>query len=268
MVGNATKLSTRTFGMDSITTTTAPVRSPAFHTDDPPEVSEYRTISALAIVALVFGLAAPLCFWAPFLMVIPLVGAGLSIVAQRRITASDGALTGRGVALAALALSLASATASISHDRVTRHLQSKQAEVLARQWISLLLNGNTQVAFGLTVDGSRPPAPPGPGEPPPKETPFEAFTKNPVVKALIGAGPNSNIRFERISSYTPLSSHQVVLQQEYSISPAASPNSQSSNPVGVVLDLQRSRLAGENNLHWLVLSFRDPNTPANPALSL
>jgi hypothetical protein len=250
------------------TTTRSSTESPAFHSDDPAEVSEYRTISALAIVALVFGLAAPLCFWAPFLMVIPLVGAGLSIVALRRIAASDGALTGRGVALAALALCLASATASISHDRVTRHLRSNQAEVLARQWIDLLLNGRTQAAFALTVDGSRPPAPPGPGEPPPKETPFETFTKNPVVKALVGAGPDSNVRFERISSYRPLSSRQVVVQQEYSIVPAASKNSQASNPVGVVLDLQRSSLAGEKNLHWLVLSFRDSNTPPNPALGL
>jgi hypothetical protein len=60
----------------------------------------------------------------------------------------------------------------------------------------------------------------------------------------------------------------VVVRQEYSVTPAASEGSQPSNPVGVVLDLQRSRLAGEKNLHWLVLSFRDPNTPANPALNL
>jgi hypothetical protein len=254
--------------MDSTITTTAPAHSPAFHSDDQPEVSEYRTISALAIVALVFGLAAPFCFWAPFLMVIPLVGAGLAIVALRRIDESGGTLMGRGVALSVLALSLASATASISHDRVTRHLRSNQAEVLARQWINLLLNGRTQVAFGLTVDGARPPAPPAPGEPPPKESPLQRFTKDPVVTALVAAGPDSTIRFERTSSYTPLSSHQVVVEQEYSVAPAAVHGSQPSQPVGVVLDLQRSHLAGEKSLHWLVLSFRGSNTPANPPLGL
>ena len=225
-------------------------------------------MSALAIVALIFGLAAPLCFWAPLLLVIPLVGAGLSLVALRRITASDGALTGRVVALAALALCLASATASISHDRVTRHLRSNQAEVVARHWISLLLNGKTQVAFGLTVDGSRPPSPTPPGEPPPKESPFEAFTKAPIVQALVAAGPDSTVRFERMSSYSPLSPGQAVVEQEYSISPGASTNSQPPSNIRVAINLQRSRLAGEMNLHWLVVSFRDANAPVEPGPGL
>jgi hypothetical protein len=241
---------------------------PAFHSDDPPEISEYRTMSALAIVSLLFGLAAPLCFWAPLLMAIPLVGAALALIALRRIAVRDGALTGRGVALTALALCLFSAAASISHDRVTRHLFSNQAEELARQWIELLLNGKTQVAFGLTVDGTRPPAPPGPGEPAPKETPIQAFTNAPSVQALVAAGPDSTVRFERTLSYSPLSSGQVVIEQEYSVNPGASANSQPNNVIRVALNLQRSRLAGETNLHWLVLSFRDANVRPEPVLGL
>jgi hypothetical protein len=243
-------------------TTSSTATEPAFHSDEPPEVSEYRTMSALAIVALIFGLAAPLCFWAPLLMVIPLVGTALAIIALRRIAVSDGALTGQGVAFAALALCLASAAASISHDRVTRYLRANQAEELARQWIGLLTAGRTQAAFDLTVEGSRPPVPPGPGEPPPKEAPIEAFTKAPIVQALVAAGPDSTVRFERTSSYSPLSSGQVVVEQEYSVNPSAATNSPPASPVRVALHLQRSRLAGEVNLHWLILSFRDANAPA------
>jgi hypothetical protein len=197
-----------------------------------------------------------------------LVGAALAIIALRRIAVSDGALTGQGVALTALALCLASAAASISHDRVTRHLRSNQAEELARHWIELLLAGRTQAAFELTVSGTRPPAPPGPGEPTPKETPIEAFTKAPIVQALVAAGPDSTFRFERTLSYSPLSTGQVVIEQEYSVNPGASANSQPPSPIRVALNLQRSRLAGEENLHWLVLSFRDANAPTEPAPGL
>jgi hypothetical protein len=246
------------------TTTPPTARTPAFHADDPAEVSEYRTLSALAIVALIFGLAAPLCFWAPLLMAIPVVGAALSIIALRRIAGSDGALTGQGAAFTALALCLASAAASISYDRVTRHLRSNQAEVVARQWIELLITGRRQAAFDLTVDAARPPAPPAPGEPAPKETPIEAFTKSPIVQTLIAAGPDSTVRFERMSSYRSLSPGQVVVEQEYWIDPSATTNSRPAGPVRVVLALQRSRLAGERDMHWLVASFRDANAQAEP----
>jgi hypothetical protein len=246
------------------TTTTITDEEAAFHSDDPPEVSEYRTMSALAIVAFVFGLASPLCFWAPLLMGIPLFGAAMAIIAVRRIAASEGGLAGRGLALVALALCLVSATAAISHDRVTRYLRSNQAEEMARRWIGLLLAERTQEAFQLTVDGLRPPAPPGPGMPPPTETPLETFTKNPVVQALSAAGPASDVRFDGMLSYSPMSSGQLILQQRYSITPSAATGSQSGSSIEVILSVQRSRLAGEKGLRWLIYSFRDANAPAEP----
>jgi hypothetical protein len=247
------------------TTSPATIAGPAFHSDDPPEVSEYRTMSALAIVAFVFGLASPLCFWAPLLMGIPLFGAALAIVALRRIAASDGAMAGRGLALVALAICLVSATASISHDRVTRHLRSNHAEELARRWIGLLLAGKTQEAFQLTVDGTRPSAPPGPGMPPPTETPLESFTKNPLVQSLNSAGSDADVQFDGMLSYSPISSGQMVLQQKYSITQNAATGSQSGSPIEVILSVQRSRLAGEKSLRWLIYSFRNANAPAEPA---
>ena len=45
--------------------------------DDEPS---YRTISVLALVSLMFGLAAPLCLMAPLLFVIPIAGVALALV--------------------------------------------------------------------------------------------------------------------------------------------------------------------------------------------
>jgi hypothetical protein len=257
-----TQLAVDNGAMTLDTTTSSPAHLPAFHTDDPPEVSEYRTMSALAIVGLVFGLAAPLCFVSPLLMVIPLFGAAVSIVALRRIAASGGSLAGRGAALAALALCVASIAASLSYDRVTRYLRSNQAEQLARQWIGLLLAGNLEQAFHLTVNGVRQPSPPPPGEPVPKETPFETFTKHPLVQTVSTAGAASEVRFNGMQSYTPLGSRQVRVLQEFSIKPAASAGSPPGDPIRIILDLQRSHLAGEKTFRWLVLSFQDANAPA------
>ena len=223
-------------------------------------------MSALAIVAFIFGLASPLCFWAPLLMGIPVFGAALAVVALRRIAAGDGALIGRGLALVALALCLASATASISYDRVTRYLRSNQAEVVARQWIGLLLAGKSQEAFNLTVDGTRPPAPPAPGMPAPTETPLESFRKNPLVQALAAAGADSKVQFEELSSFAPMSAGQMVVQQEYSITPSA--GSPSGTPIKVILNVQRSRRPAEKALSWLILSFRDANASAETAPAL
>jgi hypothetical protein len=245
----------------TLDTTSPTTTRAAFHSDDPPEVSDYRTMSALAIVALVFGLLSPLCFWAPLLIGIPIFGAALAIVALRRIAASDGALAGRGLALVALAICLVSATASLSYDRVTRHLRSNQAEELARRWIGLLLAGKTQEAFQLTVEGTRPPSPPAPGMPPPTETPLDTFTKVPLVQSLATAGAASDVRFDGMLAYSPMSGEQMIVQQQYSIMPAAATSSQSASPINLILNVQRSRFAGERGLRWLILSYRDANAP-------
>ena len=42
------------------TGTSPTVTSPAFHANDPEQTTDYRTLSVLAIISLVFGLAAPL----------------------------------------------------------------------------------------------------------------------------------------------------------------------------------------------------------------
>src|SRR4051794_40807962 len=94
--------------------------SAAFHSDDTDEAIQYRSVSALALVSLVFGLLSPLSFGMPLLIVIPLFGIGVSIVALRRIAASEGALTGSWAAIVGLFLCIAFALAPFSRDAVVR----------------------------------------------------------------------------------------------------------------------------------------------------
>src|SRR5688572_8269686 len=82
---------------------------PAIHAEDLDQVANYRSMSGLAIVSLLLGLLAPVCFAAPVFLAIPLFGTALSLFALRRIAASEGALAGKWAATAGLALCVVSA---------------------------------------------------------------------------------------------------------------------------------------------------------------
>ncbi len=243
------------------TDTRLPAAEPAFHADDTLEVADYRTVSALAIVSLLFGLASPLCIAWPLFMAIALVGAALSAIAIARIDASDGALAGRWAATAGLVLCVLSGTGAVSHDLVMRTIRSSQAEAFGGEWIELLLAGNTEEAFQLTVAANRHLPPREPGTPAPTETPYDHFLESPIVTELTAAGGDFDIRLEETLSYERQPRRQFVIQQKFNVVPRGEAAEQKRNEV--VLTLQRSRLAGERLSRWLVVSYaRDSTDPA------
>ena len=238
------------------TVTRLPASAPAFHADDTEPVAEYRSVSALAIASLVFGMASPLCLAWPLLLVIPLVGTAISIFALRRIDTSDGALAGRWAATAALALCVFSGTAAVTRDLGTRYIRTWQAEKLGREWIELLLAGETEKAFQLTVAGNRREPPiVEPGMPAPTETPYELFLDDPVVSALTKAGERSEIQRAETLIYEPQPRRQFIIQQEFAIAPRASADQSPQHPIEAILTLQRSHLAGERQPRWLVRTY-------------
>jgi hypothetical protein len=255
------------------TTTHAPSHQPAFHTEDLDQVANYRTLSGLAIASLVFGLVSPVCFAAPVFLAIPLFGTALSLVALRRIAASDGALAGNWAAATGLALCIVSAAATVSYAQVTRFLHTSQARQLGQKWIELIVAGKTEEAFNLTVRSTRDEA----VDPPanflastPQESPYETFVKNPLVQALTASGSGAEVRFAGTLAYTPQPNHQCIVQQQFDVTPAATSAADapmSDNPVEAAVTLQLSRFRGESKLRWLVLGYGRqnelPETPPN-----
>jgi hypothetical protein len=242
------------------TTTTSAAHEPAFHADDL-EVANYRTLSGLAIVSLVFGLAAPVAYAFPVLLAIPLFGVAVSLIALRRIDTSDGALTGRGAAMIGLVLCVASVSATLGYAQMSRFLHVRQAEAFGRQWITLVCSGRLEQAFKLTVTGSRPEPPPQPGAPKPKETPFESFTGNAVIQQLSRAGAGAEVRLAETTSYDRMPGRQCYVTQRFTVTPAGGsrPTAPSSgSAVDALVTLQRSKRLGETSLHWLVSNFQDP----------
>ena len=237
---------------------------PAFHADDLEQVAEYRTVSALAIVSFVLGLASPLCFAAPLFLAIPLFGAAVSIVALRRIAVSDGALAGRLAAAAGLVLCVGCGAALISRDVVMRTIRVRQAEEFGRNWLALVTSGQTEPAFQLTSEASRPQAPPEPGMPAATTTPYDDFLKQPVIQALAMNGAGSNVRYAETLLYESPASRQFVIRQRFLVSPAdAVTRKKESSPQNVVLTLQRSRERGQRNSRWIVASAEDPTASSD-----
>jgi hypothetical protein len=239
------------------TGTTHTVSSPVFHGDDPEQTTEYRTLSVLAIISLIMGLAAPLAVAAPFLLAIPLFGIAVSLVALRRIAVSGGVLAGRWAATIGLVLCIASAVLPISHDMIQRAIRVHQAETFGRDWVAMITAGKSKEAFRLTSEGSRPVTPDEPNAPP-KAPPYETFIDQPVIKALQAVGPNADIRIRDTVDYQAATYRSITVRQLYSVSPAASAGS-SSQPIEFVLTVQRATLPRESMSRWLITGYALPN---------
>jgi hypothetical protein len=178
-------------------------------------------------------------------------------MALRRIATSEGLLGGRGAATAGLVLCVSCGLAAVSRDAVTRHLRTRQAEQVSRNWIGLLLAGDTGTAFRLTVEASRPAPPPEPGMPAPKANPYEEFRKHSLVQAISTIGSDSQIELVRTLRYVPETHRQFVVAQQFSIVPSEAATDADPNlrPVQANLTLQRSWLRGERKSRWLVAAY-------------
>jgi hypothetical protein len=221
-------------------------------------------ISALSVVSLMLGLAAPLSLMAPLLWAIPLFGAVLAMVTMRRIALSDGALIGRRAAVIGLALSVASLCAAASRSIVTQQVLSHQARSTALEWFTLLEAGDVASAFQYTVDSTRgpaPPPPPGSAEPaePPRDLMAE-FRGKAVVQYLTSVGQGAQTQFDQDLEFTIESNGEVRLRQQFLVTPATG---SSSSTVAVHVTMIWSRPARLASAKWLVADFGGENLPAS-----
>jgi hypothetical protein len=241
-----------------VTGTSRTASAPVFHGDDPEQTTDYRTLSVLAIISLIIGLAAPLAIAAPFLLAIPLFGIAVSLV-------SEGVLAGRWAATVGLALCVASAVLPVSHDLIQRAIRLRQAESFGRNWVAMVTSGNIKQAFSQTADGTRP-MPPAEPNAPPRPAPYETFVDQPVIKALQAAGPGADIRVRDTVEFRAATPRSITVRQLYEVIPAsASPTGAGGKPIEFVLSLQRATLPRESMSRWLVTSSTFPKTEADSA---
>jgi hypothetical protein len=240
-------------------------RTPTFHSDDVESLGEYRTLSVLAVVSLVIGLASPLCFAAPLARTIPLVGMAIALVALRQIAVSGGTLAGRWAAMTGLALSTASLLAVLSYGQVMRYLYVQQADEFGRNWLATLQSGDTRRAFRLTSAGAQPEPPASDLGPPKTKNPYDEFLDNPLIQRLTQVGAGGQIQLEDTYSYDTVGFGHCWVGQRFVAQPGAGKSKPAELPpesLRVDLRLQHSRLPGEGAPRWLVMSYEDTRTVA------
>jgi hypothetical protein len=238
--------------------------APAFHSDDVEHVANYQSISVLALISLLFGLASPLCFFTKGFLLLPLVGLAFSLLALRQIALSEGRLAGRWPAVIGLVLCVACGAGAITRNSTTRFLRTSKAEQFARKWLMQVASNELEEAFRLTLDGARPPAPQEPGAPAPAKSPYEMFVEDPLIQKIKSAGKDARIELDETLDFIPLTRREVIVRQRFRITPGnGSTKAGAAEAFEVYLTLQRSHFPGKSETHWLVMRYDPTNTPAN-----
>jgi hypothetical protein len=131
---------------------------------------DYQSLSPLAALALVLGLASPAALIAPILLIVPAAAIGAGLLALAKIRNSDGVLSGAAFARWGIALGLACAAAALVRGPVRDALLRRQMASAASQWFTLLagqqIEESLQLLGGAATQSLGPPAP-APGNDPP-----------------------------------------------------------------------------------------------------
>ena len=115
------------------------------------EIIEYRALSGLAVTSLVLGLLSVLALFGTLLLVIPLLGIVAAILAMRAIKSNPTQLTGRGLAMVGVALSVLFGAASPART-ISRNLWlESRAQEFADLLFQYLAEGDTYRAHQLTL---------------------------------------------------------------------------------------------------------------------
>jgi hypothetical protein len=115
------------------------------------EASEYRAFSPAAVGSLICGLLSPVSLVGPLLLIFPVLGVGLAVVALRSIANSQGELVGRRVALAGLALSIVFGTAGPVQSATTAMRLTAAARPIADRFFEFLRHDEPHYAHQLTT---------------------------------------------------------------------------------------------------------------------
>ncbi|SIN92462.1 protein of unknown function [Singulisphaera sp. GP187] len=171
------------------------------------EIAAYRAISPAAILSLLCGLVAVLCFTSWFFLAFTVAAIVLGLSAERRIRRDPEIWTGRKMAQAGMALGLVFGLAAVTSTLVQDFLRSRGAGHFASQYADVLKKGSIEDAVFYTVsplarEGKKPAeiykeisaqAQPG--------MPNEQLAALRNLQDRLSSGPGEAIVFERLEGH-------------------------------------------------------------------
>lgn len=171
------------------------------------EIAAYRAISPAAILSLICGVLAVLCFTSWFFLAFTIAAIVLGLSAERRIRRDPEIWTGKKMAQAGMALGLVFGLAAVTNTLVQDFLRSRGAGQFASQYAEVLKKGRIEDAVFYTVsplarEGKKPAeifkeitaqAQPG--------MPNEQLASLQNIQDRLTSGPGEEIVFERIEGH-------------------------------------------------------------------
>ena len=113
---------------------------------------QYVAVNSAAVIASLLGVASALTIFSPLLLVIPLAGLIVAIVAWRQISDSNGTETGKPVAILGLALSLLIGGGIAGKELMEHHrlrADGEQMESLATRLSDAIKTQRFEAGYGL-----------------------------------------------------------------------------------------------------------------------
>jgi len=189
-------------------------------------LTQYRSISSLAVLALLFGLASPLALVNPLLLAVPVAAIVLAMFALRQIAANVEILSGQGLALVALFAGVGILVYTPVRLYTRNEVLNGTARQLAEAFLELLKQGKLQEAHQLA---NLKYVTPSPGSPPEDFTnaskltleDFTKFRETPSIKNIEACQSKFEYRFDAVES-TPARAGGNYFVLRYQLIPEAS----------------------------------------------
>jgi len=111
------------------------------------EIPAYRAISPGAVVSLVFGILAVLCYASVGFLAFAAVAVVVGFLSDRKIARMPDVLTGRSIAQAGVGLGLVFGLTSLTITTVQSYIREVEAKKFAKLYEKVLLKGSVQDVF-------------------------------------------------------------------------------------------------------------------------
>ena len=163
---------------------------------------QYRSVSGLAVLALLLGVLSATALAHPGAWVMPLPAIVCSLWALRRIQRQPDELLGRKAALIGLTLALGFGTWAPSRYYCDRWLLNRQAREFIEEWFQYVLQGELEVAHQATLDYYLR-QPEGTlldefyQDNPEDLTELQTFFSRGIAQDLVDLGADGRVRFEK-----------------------------------------------------------------------
>ncbi|QEG36497.1 hypothetical protein [Bythopirellula goksoeyrii] len=194
---------------------------------DADELISYRSLSSLAILALVLGLLSPLALMVPLFLVLPMMGIAVALLACVSIRSHAETLSGMNIAKLALFLSVFCLVAAPVKTLVRSQLFQRQADQAARQWLDTIVEGNISGALeqlspraigGLAKPDAAPGNPSAPKSSKPAVQDFvETLSEDHFVEDLRAQAKVGAIEFKPVSMSVDSGRAQPTVSIDYSL---------------------------------------------------